>query len=49
MAGLVYSLSLDPSAGTMGLIGAATEFVATPVWPAHIQLVRRWWPAAQTS
>ena len=31
------------------MIGAATEFVATSVWPAHIQLVRRWWPQAEHS
>jgi sugar phosphate permease len=49
MASLVFSLSLNPSASTIGLIGAATEFVATPVWPAHIQLVRRWWPEDRQS
>ena len=49
MAALVFSLSLNPSAATIGLIGATTEFVATPVWPAHIQLVRWWWPAGEQS
>ena len=50
MAALVFSLSLDPSEPrTIGLIGATTEFIATPVWPAHIQFVRRWWPESEHS
>jgi sugar phosphate permease len=50
MAALVFSLSFDPSEPrVIGWIGALTEFVATPVWPAHIQFVRRWWPEKEHS
>ena len=44
LAVLVGAMALSPSVKALSAVAFLIEFAATPVFPAHTQFIRRWWP-----
>ena len=42
-------MSASPSGKQLQMLAFMVEFAATPVYPAHTQIIRRWWPAERQS